>query len=104
VGRRRRREAVRDWAGAEDGPNAKYRDAHLTYDGEKAENLGSYKLLFADVVDGRLTAVPRGIMAAAGVIDGARGGVDLDKDDVSRVKKQLARYHRQMGEAPPWES
>src|SRR3954466_16435194 len=51
---------VRGWAGAEDGPNAKYRDAHVWYDEAKPDNFGSYKLLVADVVDGRLKAVPRG--------------------------------------------
>ena len=95
---------VRAWAGAEDGPNSKYRDAHLWYDDDKPENFGSYKLLIADVVDGRLTAVPRGVMAAAGVIDGARGGVDLDQADVGKVKSQLARYYRKMDDTPPWES
>ena len=36
---------VRDWAGAQDEPNEKYRDAHVWYDAEKKENFGSYKLL-----------------------------------------------------------
>src|SRR6478752_2357722 len=77
---------VRKWAKAEDGPNAKNRDAHVWYDSDKKENFGSYKLLIADVIDGKLRAVPRGIMAAAAVMQGSRGGVDLPKDDVDRVK------------------
>ena len=59
---------VRAWADAEDGPNEKYRDAHVWYDAENKENFGSYKLLIADVIDGRLTAIPRGIMAAGAVM------------------------------------
>ncbi|CAN5162476.1 hypothetical protein BH20ACT5_BH20ACT5_25440 [soil metagenome] len=47
---------VRRWAGAQDGPNAKYRDAHVWYDAENKENFGSYKPLIADVVGGTLTA------------------------------------------------
>ena len=94
---------VRRWAGAEDGPNAKYRDAHVWYDDDKPDNFGSYKLLVADVVDGRLRAVPRGVMAAAAVMDGSRGGVDLDDADRDRVKNHLARYYRKMGETAPWE-
>lgn len=93
---------VRRWAGAEDGPNAKYRDAHLWYDGEKPDNFTSYKLLIADVVDGRLTAMPRGIMAAGGVLDGARGGVNLPDGDADRVKRHLAKYYAKMDETPPW--
>ncbi|GAB3438650.1 hypothetical protein GCM10027517_11180 [Phycicoccus ginsengisoli] len=94
---------VRRWAGAQDGPNAKYRDAHLWYDGDKPDNFTSYKLLIADVVDGRLHAVPRAIRAAAGVLQGARGGVDLPKDDADRVRSHVAHYYRDMGDTPPWE-
>ena len=65
---------VRAWANAEDGPNAKYRDAHVWYDSEKKDNFTAYKLLIADVVNGRLVAVPRGILAAAAVMQGSRGG------------------------------
>ncbi|MGH1562753.1 hypothetical protein [Mumia sp. DW29H23] len=95
---------VRTWAGAEDGPNAKYRDAHLWYDGDAPDNFTSYKLLVADVVDGRLRAVPRGIIAAAGVLDGARGGVDIPSDEADRAKAHLAHYYEKMGDQPPWEA
>ena len=94
---------VRRWAGAEDEPNAKYRDAHVWYDKEKKDNFTAYKLLVADVVDGRLHAVPRGVMAAAAVMQGSRGGVDLPASDVDRVRSHLAKYYRKMGEEPPWE-
>ena len=63
---------VRMWAGAQDEPNEKYRDAHLWYDAENRDNFTAYKLLFADVLDGKLTAIPRGIMAAGNIMDGAR--------------------------------
>ena len=56
---------VRQWAHATDEPNEKYRDAHVWYDGDKKDNFTAYKLLIADVIDDRLTAVPRGVMAAA---------------------------------------
>ena len=94
---------VREWAGAQDGPNAKYRDAHVWYDGDKDDNFTAYKLLIADVVDGRLKAVPRGVMAAGNVIQGSRGGVDLPAGDIERVKNHLAKYYAKMGETAPWE-
>ncbi|TQJ48901.1 hypothetical protein [Phycicoccus sp. SLBN-51] len=94
---------VREWAGAEDEPNAKYRDAHVWYDGDKADNFTAYKLLVADVVDGRLRAVPRGVMAAGNVMQGSRGGANLPKDDIDRVKNHLAKYYEKMGETAPWE-
>ena len=94
---------VRRWADAEDEPNEKYRDAHVWYDADKKQNFTAYKLLIADVVGGELKAVPRGIMAAAAVIQGSRGGVDLPERDIDRVKSHLAKYYKKMGDAPPWD-
>ena len=94
---------VRTWANAEDEPNQKYRDAHVWYDGDNKDKFTAYKLLIADVVGGKLEVVPRGVMAAGGIMNGARGGVDLPKDDIDRVKGHLAKYYKKMGEAPPWE-
>lgn len=94
---------VRTWAGAEDGPTGKYRDAHVWYDSDSKDNFGAYKLLIADVIDGELHAVPRGIMAAAAVMQGARGGVDLPDKDVDRVKSHLAKYYAKMNDTAPWD-
>jgi hypothetical protein len=94
---------VRKWAGAEDEPNAKYRDAHVWYDAENKDNFTAYKLLISDVISGRLVAVPRGIMAAGNVMQGSRGGVDLPHDDIGRVKSHLAKYYKKMGDDAPWE-
>ena len=94
---------VRKWAGAQEEPNAEYRDAHVWYDAEAPENFGSYKLLIADVVDGRLKVAPRGVMTAAAVMQGSRGGVDLPEKDAPRVKSHLAKYYDKMGETAPWD-
>jgi hypothetical protein len=94
---------IRAWAGAEDEPNQKYRDAHVWYDAGNKDNFTAYKLLIADVVNGREVAVPRGVMAAGNVMQGARGGVDLPASDIDRVKSHLAKYYKKMGETAPWE-
>ncbi len=94
---------IRAWAGADDEPNEKYRDAHVWYDSAKKDNFTAYKLLIADVVDGRPHAVPRAIMAAGNVMEGARGGADLPEKDIDRVKSHLAKYYAKMGESAPWE-
>ena len=62
----------------------------------KRTNFTAYPLLIADVIDGKLEAVPRGVMAAGAIMDGARGGVDLPKDDIDRVKSHLAKYYKKM--------
>jgi hypothetical protein len=94
---------VRAWAGAEDSPNAKYRDAHVWYDSDAKDNFTAYKLLIADVIDGKIKAVPRGVMAAGNVMQGGRGGADLPRTDIDRVKSHLAKYYAKMGEEPPWD-
>ena len=94
---------VREWADATEEPDARYRDAHVWYDADNRDEFGAYKLLIADVVDGRLKAVPRGVMAAGNVMQGARGGVDLPKRDIPRVKSHLAKYYEKMGETAPWD-
>src|SRR5882757_5697055 len=94
---------VRQWAEAEDEPNDKYRDAHVWYDNENKDNFTAYKLLIADVVGGKLTAVPRGVMAAGAVMQGSRGGADLPKSDIDRVKSHLAKYYDKMANTAPWQ-
>src|SRR4051812_18956094 len=93
---------VRQWAGATDEPNEEYRNAHVWYDKDRKDNFTAYKLLIADVVDGKLMAVPRGVMAAAAVMQGSRGGVDLPRADIDRVKSHLGKYYRKMDDTPPW--
>jgi hypothetical protein len=94
---------VRKWAGAEDGPNAKYRRAHLWHEAGKDDQFTGYKLLIADIVGGELTAVPRAIIAAAGIVDGARGGLDVPDADRPKLRRHLARYYAKMNEQPPWD-
>jgi hypothetical protein len=60
------RERIFRWAGWPDNPDARRaRRAFLVYDDEAPELKGSYKLPFADVIDGRLTAILAGCRAAA---------------------------------------
>jgi hypothetical protein len=93
---------VRSWAGAQEEPNEKYRDAHVWYDADKKDNFTAYKLLITDVVDGHLSVVPRGLQAAGNVMVGGRGGVDLPHGDIDRVKSHLAKYYDKLGDEPPW--
>jgi hypothetical protein len=94
---------VRAWADAQDEPNARYRDAHVWYDADAKENFTGYKLLIADVIGGDLKAVPRGVFAAAAVMQGSRGGVNVPDRDRDRIKSHLAKYYAKLDETPPWE-
>ena len=94
---------VRTWAEATEEPNEKYRDAHVWYDNENKHNFTAYKLLIADVINGKLRAVPRGVMAAGAIMQGSRGGVDLPDSDIDRVKSHLAKYYDKMANTAPWQ-
>lgn len=94
---------IRSATGAQEGPTADYRDAHVWYDGDAPDNYTSYKFLIADVVDGRIKVVPRAVQAAGAVLQGARGGAELPEDEVARVRAHLARYYVKMNDEAPWE-
>jgi HK97 family phage prohead protease len=94
---------IKTWAGGDDVDVKKYSKAFVWVDSENKENLTAYKLPIADVIGGRLTAIPRGVFAAAGAVRGARDGVDIPSADMPRVRSHLGRYYKKMDLTPPWE-
>lgn len=89
---------VRTWAGAEEAPNAKYSRAWVWVNADERDQFSGYKLLIGDVIDGELKTVPRGVFAAAGVVQGARGGVDIPEGEMAAVRRHLERYYAKMRE------
>lgn len=87
---------VRAATNSADEPTARYRRGFLWYDQNEADQFGSYKLPIADVIDGRLTAVPRALFAAAAVMQGGRGGVDIPDGDRAGVRRTISRYYAKM--------
>lgn len=94
--------AVAKWASSDGSGDkdkmdwTKYRKAFFWYDPETADSFGGYKLPFATVTDGELKAVPRGIEAAAGVMQGSMGGVNIPDSERDAVKNHIARYYSKM--------
>lgn len=86
---------VRSFTGSTEEPSSSYKNAFFWFDGDEPDNFGSYKLPFADVVGGHLTAIPRGIFAGAAVMQGARGGADVG-GDADAVKARIATYYGRM--------
>lgn len=87
---------VRTWADATDAPNTKYRQAFFWYDSDAPDNFTSYKLQFADVVDGTLTAIPRAVFAVAAALQGSRGGVDIPAGDKAAIQSKVEAYYAKM--------
>jgi len=85
---------VQEYAGGKDNMDwAKYAKAFFYVDETNKKLLGSYKLGFADVIDGSLVAVPKGIFAVAGVLNGARGGADIPESDAMEIKDKVTAYY-----------
>lgn len=99
------RKRMREWASDDDGNLVpeKFQQGHFWYDDEKPENVTSYKLPFADVIDGELQAVPRGIFAVAAVLMGARGGIDIPEEEKEKIKQKVSKYYEKMELVAPWD-
>ena len=100
---------VRKWASSDGSGGkdtidwAKYAQAFTWYDDADKESFGGYKLPHHDVKDGKLVTSRRGVIAAAGVLLGARGGVDIPDSDLKAVKRHIAQHYREMDMQAPWE-
>lgn len=93
---------IREFTDSEDEPSSNYKKAFLWYDSDTSGLFGSYKLPIADVIDGRLRAVPRAIFAAAAALRGARGGVGIPEGDHSPVIAHINHYYAKMGLDSPF--
>lgn len=88
---------VLDWA---DGDGGRIGQAFAyCEDGADRAVKSTCKLGFADIIDGRLTIVPRGVFAAQAALSGARGGVDIPADQRSAVENKLERLRVHVEEA-----
>lgn len=88
---------VRELTGSKDSPSVSYRNAFFWFDSADSKNFGAYKLPFADVIDGKLTAIPRGIFAAAARIN----QTDIPDADRKRAIGHINRYYAKMGLESP---
>lgn len=84
---------------------AQYRKGHFWFK-DGSENLTDCKLPYADVVGGKLTAIPRGIFAVAARLD----GTDIPDADKARVRSVVSKWYARMRTAfgdesitTPWE-
>jgi hypothetical protein len=82
------------WAGfdGEDPQPAKARRCFLVYDADEPTLKGSYKLPFADVVDGEPKAVDAGLQAAASRLP----GTDIPEDVKERARAVIEHYQERI--------
>ena len=98
---------IASWAGldAEDAPASawsKYARGFLRKDDDAdPQTRGAYGFPIADVIDGTLTIVPRGVFAAAAAVQGARSGSEPAEADAMR--RVLSGIYRRLDRTPPWD-
>lgn len=95
-------ERVRKWAGGPDKENidwGKYGNAFVwVMPGQEKEFTG-YKLPFADIIGGKLTATWGGVSAAMAAVHGSRGGTK--GVDVQKAHNFLASYYKKFDKEVP---
>jgi HK97 family phage prohead protease len=94
------RRRVKEYATDDDGnvDFDTYSKAFLWVDDGKgaASNLTSYRFVVADVVGDELRYIPKGIFAAAGVLNGARGGTNISKAGQAALKQSVEKLYAKM--------
>jgi hypothetical protein len=93
---------VHGWAEKPDGgyDSGKLAKAYLWRDGgADASQVTSYRFIVCDLIAGELKYVPRGIFAAANVLQGGRGGTTIGDSGVAELKKSVERLYAQMRKA-----
>jgi hypothetical protein len=80
---------------------SRYARAFLRRDDDAdPQTRGAYGFGIADVIDGTLTIVPRGVFAAAAAVQGARSG--SEPEDAEGMRRVLSGIYRRMDRTPPW--
>lgn len=89
---------IREYTKSNETPSQDYRKYFMYFDGQAPELFGSYKLLFADIINNEPHIVPRAVFAIAGILNGARGGVDISDNDKNRIKPVINQLYKRMAE------
>jgi len=94
-------ERVKEFTDSDEAPTINYKSSFLQYDKDHDETFSAYKLPIADVIDGKLRAVPNGIFAAAESIKS--GNMDIPEADRPGVIRHIEKYYAKMDLPSPFE-
>jgi phage I-like protein len=90
---------LRKWAGVDgDNPPAsawhKYAEGFAIVEGA-GDKLGAFKLPHHDIRDGKLVTVKKGVEAAIGALNGARGGMSISPSEKASALAHLEKHREQ---------
>lgn len=94
---------IKSFTNSIDKPSANYKRAFMYFDMDDVDNFGAYKLPFADVVNGKLMAIPSAVMAIAAILKGEKGAVNISQEDVAKIKNTVNHYFEKMGMDLPFD-
>jgi HK97 family phage prohead protease len=89
---------IKEYTNSIEAPNQDYRKYFMYFDGQNANLFGSYKLLFTDIINGEPHIIPKAIFSIAGILNGARGGVDITDADKNRIKPVINQLYKRMAD------
>ena len=93
---------IKEFTGSEDSPNDEYRKAFLWFDIESSNKFSAYKLPIADIVNGKLMAVPKGIFAAANILKSSYLYAGIPDSAIPRIRRNVEQYYEKRGMLAPW--
>lgn len=91
---------VKAFLDSSEAPSETFGKAFLWSDAKSNDDFDGYKLLIADVIDGKLTAIPRAIFAATA--SATKGGIAIPEDDRDDVVASVDRYYAKMDLESPF--
>lgn len=99
---------IRQWAGdgsteKEDIEWSRYFQGFLYRDEENKEDFTAYKMPHHRIRNGELVTSLQGVLTAGGVLEGARGGVDIPEDEMAEARMHLSNHYQQFDRVPPWQ-
>lgn len=86
---------IKEFAGVSDESNTTFRQAFLFCDPDNSDDPSSCKFLIADVIDGRLTAVPSAIYKAATALMKCKPS-EIKSDTRDALQGHLDRYYARL--------
>ena len=97
------RDQLAAWAEDEDGniDFEKYGSGFLWYDIDNPEVRASYKMPVVYIMDGEPHYIWQGVVAAAAVLNGARGGPDIPAGDIPKVYEAVKKIYTKFDQEAP---
>ena len=76
--------------------------AFFWFESEDPENIESYRLQFADIVDGEIVAIPNGIFEVVSRIKNDPDALGISEEDIKEVENNISRYYDKMALPNPF--